>query len=90
MEKKLSWQEIEKQYDQEWGELVDYDWPETEAYPNSGVVRVHAKTRSEFHDLADKDPPFDSAYIFVGHPKLDEEVVITRGYRQFVIEPNNA
>jgi len=25
MEKKLTWKEIEKQYNQEWVELIDYD-----------------------------------------------------------------
>jgi hypothetical protein len=28
MAEKLSWEEIKKNYDQEWVELVDYDWPE--------------------------------------------------------------
>ena len=78
--KRLSWDEIKKQFDQEWVELVDYDWPETELYPQSGTVRVHAKTRSEFDDLADRDPPVDSAYIFVGQPENSSDVVLTRGY----------
>ena len=39
MEKKLTWEEIKKHYNQEWVELVDYDWPDTEPYPRDGVVR---------------------------------------------------
>ena len=86
MEKKLTWEEITKQYDQEWVELVDYDWPEQDSYPRSGAVRVHANTRSKFDDLADRDPPLDSAYIFVGKPKRNEEVVVTRGYSRIIFK----
>ena len=87
MEKKLSWEEIKERYDREWVELVDYDWPDEEPNPRAGVVRVHAKTRKEFDDLADIDPPFDSAYVFVGKPKRNEEVVVTRGYSRVVFGP---
>ena len=51
MEKKLTWQEIEKQYDREWVQLVDYDWPEDEPLPRSGVVVVHAKARRDFDTM---------------------------------------
>lgn len=90
MEKKLTWEEIKKQYDQEWVELIDYDWPDEEPDPRAGIVRVHAKTRSQFDDLADQDPPFDSAYVFVGQPKPTEEVVVTRGYSSIVVGPDHA
>jgi glutamine synthetase len=90
MAEKLSWEEIKQQYDQEWVELVDYDWPDTETYPRSGIVRVHANTRAKFDDLADIDPPFDSAYIFVGQTKKDEDVVVTRGYSRVIIGPDHA
>ncbi len=83
---KLTWKKIKKQYDQEWVELIDYDWPDTEAYPLSGIVRVHAKTRSEFDDLGDVDPPFDSAYVFVGQPKRNEDAVLTRGYIRIIVD----
>lgn len=83
-ESKLNWEEIKERYHQQWVELVDYDWPESEPRPLSGVVRVHAKSRTEFDDLADVDPPFDSAYIFVGRPSKSDDVVITRGYTKVV------
>lgn len=90
MGKKLTWEEIKSQYDHEWIELVDYDWPDEEPTPRAGVVRVHANTREEFDDLADIDPPFDSAYIFVGDPDTNDEVVVTRGYSQVIVGPENA
>jgi hypothetical protein len=90
MKKKLTWEKISKHYDQEWVELVDYDWPETDLYPHSGIVRVHAKTRAEFDDLADRDPPFDSAYIFVGEPMRNEDMVVTRGCSRVVVSPDHA
>ena len=86
----MTWEEIKKQYSDEWVELVDYDWPETESYPVAGVVRAHAKTRAKFDDLCDVDPPFDSAYVFVGQPKNNEEVVVTRGYSRIIPGPAHA
>ena len=90
MEKKLTWAEIKTLYDQEWVELVDYDWPDSEPHPLSGTVRVHARTRAQFDDLADTDPPFDSAYIFVGQPKQNDDLVVTRGYARIVIGSEHA
>ena len=66
MSQKLTWEEIKKQYDQEWVELIDYDWPDEDPDPTAGVVRIHAKTREEFDRLTDIDPPVDSAIVFVG------------------------
>lgn len=70
MTKKLSWEEIKKQYNQEWVELIDYDWSDEEAYPRAGIVRVHARSRKEFDDLAAVDAPTDSAYIYTGKRKI--------------------
>ena len=36
---KLSWKEIREKFDQEWVELIDYDWDMTEPDPSAGVVR---------------------------------------------------
>lgn len=66
-------------------ELVDYDWPEEEVDPRSGVVRVHAKTRKEFDELTSIDPPFDSAYVYVGRPHTRSDVLITRGFSRVVM-----
>ncbi|ETW97115.1 MAG: hypothetical protein ETSY1_23850 [Candidatus Entotheonella factor] len=51
MNQKLNWEEIKKRFDQEWVELIDYEWEETKPYPSGGVVRVHAKDRKEFDRL---------------------------------------
>ena len=75
MTKKLSWQEIEKLYYQEWVELVDYDWPEGTPYPRAGVVRVHDANRKNFHALVKAQPPAGSALVFVGTPELRENEV---------------
>ena len=34
------------------------------------MVRVHAKTRREFDDLVDVDPPDDSANVYVDRRKF--------------------
>jgi hypothetical protein len=49
IEKKLTWEQIEEQYDQEWVELIDYDWPEGMPYPQAGTVRVHASDCKTFY-----------------------------------------
>jgi len=51
MADKMTWDEIKKCFDQEWVELVDYDWPDEQTDPKAGVVRIHAKTREEFDQL---------------------------------------
>lgn len=63
---KLSWEEIQKRYPDEWVELIDCDWDETEPDPRSGVVRVHSKDRKEFHKLVLQDSPAESALVYVG------------------------
>jgi len=73
MTEKMTWEEIEKLYVQEWVELVDYEWSEQAIHPRSGIVRVHAKDRSEFDRLVAIDPPMESAVIFVGEPKLSPD-----------------
>ena len=83
MTKKLSWSEICAQYDQEWVELIDYDWPEEEAFPRSGTIRVHAAMRKEFDRLINEDPPADSALVFVGERKPEPGVVLSANSHQW-------
>ena len=83
MVRKLTRKEIQKQYDQEWVELVDYDWPDTEPFPRDGVVRVHAKSRREFDVLILEDPPIDSALVFVGERQAPPGVVLNANLHQW-------
>jgi hypothetical protein len=74
---KLSWDEIQKRYDQQWVELVDYEWSEGEANPCGGVVRVHAADRKTFYTLANRSPrPEHSAILFVGQAELPPATVL--------------
>jgi len=66
MTKKLTWEEIKKQYDGEWVELIDYDWDDTESDPQAGVVRFHSKDKKEFHKLILDRPDCESAIVYVG------------------------
>lgn len=78
MNKPLSWPEIEKLYNQEWVQLVDYDWPEGEPYPRSGRVRVHAESRKEFNRLITlKEGIQDAARVFVGKAMLPPHTIIS-------------
>ena len=88
MEKKLTWEEIEKQYDREWVQLVDFDWPEEEAYPRAGVVAAHARKRREFDALIAKTPQENSALLYVGKRELPPGVILNANLHQW--HPSNA
>lgn len=77
MEKKLTWEEILKLYDQEWVQLIDYDWPEGTPYPRDGVVCVHSRDRKEFYQIMKglEPKPDDSAIVYVGTPRRDSNVI---------------
>ena len=70
MAEKLTFDEIKALYDEEWVELVDYDWPEGTPWPQAGIVRVHHPNRSEFWKLSKATQPevTDSAIVFIGPP----------------------
>ena len=80
---KLTWDEICQRYDQQWVELVDYDWPETEPYPHAGIVRVHAASRRVFDDLILHDAPDHSAFVFVGERKTPPGVILSANLHQW-------
>ncbi|MCC6220948.1 MAG: hypothetical protein IT291_06885 [Deltaproteobacteria bacterium] len=84
MGKKLTWDEIIKQYYGEWVELVDYEWDETEPDPKAGVVRIHSKNRKEFEGLVRTAPPEDSALVFVGKIVVPEGMTISSNLNQFM------
>jgi len=63
---KLSWLEIQKKYNEEWVELIDFEWDETQSDPQSGVVRVHSKDKREFHKLILDRPDCEAAIVYVG------------------------
>ncbi len=70
MDKKLTFNEIKTRYNEEWVELIDYDWPDGMPWPKAGVVRVHHPNRKEFWKLAKETQPQveESAIVFVGPP----------------------
>ena len=86
MAKKLTWEEIEKQHDKEWVELIDYDWPDEEPLPRTGVVRVHAHARKEFDELILQDPPAEAAIIFVGERELPPNTIISANLHRWQFE----
>jgi hypothetical protein len=83
MEKKLTWDKIEKLYNRQWVQLIQYDWPEREALPRAGVVRVHAKTRQEFDRLIAREPQKNSALLFVGERKIPPGVLLSANLHQW-------
>lgn len=79
--KKLSWEEISKKYDQEWVLLDAFDWPEEAEYPTAGVVQIHCRDRNEFDGLmATRPSGFNSAIVFVGIPQTRSNSVTSRAY----------
>jgi hypothetical protein len=88
MAEKLTWEEIKQRYDQEWVELTEFDWPDTETHPLNGSVRVHARTRKEFDRLILENPPDMSALVYVGVPKRKPGVILSANLHQ--VSPVNA
>lgn len=71
MQKRLTWEAIEELYDQQWVELVEYEWEDGSPHPASGVVGVHAAEKEEF-DRALREcrssRSDDFAVVYVGRP----------------------
>lgn len=64
---RLTWDEIQQQFDQQWVELIEYDWPEGDYHPLSGIVRTHGADKRQFHQECRREPlPDDSAFLFIG------------------------
>jgi hypothetical protein len=80
---KLNWNQIEKDFNSKWIELVDYEWQDGKPFPDSGKVRVSASDRQEFYKLAKIDPPKDSAILFVGKPGVPENSFLCSSIMQF-------
>jgi len=66
MSERLTWEEIKQRYKNEWVELVDFEWDETELDPKSGVVHVHSKDRKEFDKLICHGRVKESAIVYTG------------------------
>lgn len=86
MKEKIPWTEIEALYDQQWVELIDFDWEETEPFPTAGRVRVHSRDRREFNQLIKRDMPIDSAILFVGRRHRQSGTFLSSNLRQ--VTPN--
>jgi hypothetical protein len=85
MGQRLSWEKIKELYDQQYVELVSYDWPEEEIHPRSGIVRAHSSDRAEFYRQVGKDSPIDSAIVFVGKVSLPKDVIFSPGLRRVAL-----
>jgi hypothetical protein len=83
MNKKLTWKEIELGFDKQWIQLTDYDWPEEEALPFSGVVVAHAKSRKEFDELITKNFHDYSALLYVGERDLPPNTFLSANMHQW-------
>ena len=77
MNERLTWAEIEKLYRHEHVELVDYDWPEDEINPRSGVVSAHAKTLKELAALTKDSSANDAAVLFIGTIKPPPDTILS-------------
>ncbi|MCC6220261.1 MAG: hypothetical protein IT291_03360 [Deltaproteobacteria bacterium] len=73
--KKLTWDEIRKEYDGQWVHLIDYDWEEGTPYPSAGVVHLHADTRKAFDQLMISNDPIPGARLYVGDIKETANVI---------------
>jgi len=83
MSKKLTWNEIEEAYPNQWVELVDFEWDEFEPDPLSGVVRRQAKGRKGLHEDFMKNPLDNSAIVYTGTMNIPEGAVFSANLHQY-------
>ena len=74
--KKLTWAEIESQYDGQWVLLDDFDWPDEAPDPYSGVVILHSPDRKEFDQKMLEMKAVNVARLFVGKPNIPHHEII--------------
>ena len=74
--KKLSWTEIKRDYDQEWVLLDEFDWPTGQPYPSSGAIICHSADKRTFDKMAIEDDTPHVARVFVGKPQIPQNTVI--------------
>ncbi len=84
MNKILDWTQIQEEFQHQWVQLVDYDWPEGEPHPKSGKVRINAPNRKEFNKLVLEAEPVDAARIYVGDHRTPYGTVMSANIARIV------
>lgn len=84
--KKLTWEEIRKEYDGQWVHLIDYDWTDGQPYPSGGVVRIHARDRRDFDDQMLSSEPISGARLFVGKVEGNEDLIMMGNFMRVTCE----
>lgn len=76
-DEKMQWEQISKEYNNQWVQLIEYVWLEGTPFPQAGVVAVHAAERKDFYQKVRNHQPkqTDSAILYVGVPPKDPGVV---------------
>lgn len=86
MDRPLSWKKIKQLYPGQWVELVDCSWEDCERYPSRGTVRVHARTRQQFHSLAAVSPVDNAAWVYVPEPNEKDSNICFSNFVEFCHE----
>ena len=85
MSNKKSWEEIKSAYPDEWVELVDFEWNDSEPYPRSGIVRVHHRDKKMLKTILNsKDRPTEAALLFTGENLLPQVGLFSANLHQFI------
>ena len=79
----LSWKQIEKKYDKQWVQLINFDWPEYESLPHSGEVVANAKKRKDFDKLICATKQKFSAILFIGDRELPPNIILSASMHQW-------
>ena len=84
----LTWQEIENSYQNQWVQLIDFNWPEGLSRPKSGRVRIHASSRKEFNSLVLAAEPVDAARVYVGSPQMKDSSILRSNLIRMIPQAN--
>lgn len=81
----LKWEEIQNFYQNQWVQLIDFDWPEDEPHPRCGKVRLSASSRKDFNKLVLNSEPVDAARLYVGSHQLPEGEILSSNIVKMVL-----
>jgi hypothetical protein len=66
--KLYSWSELNKKFQGEWVELVEFEWSDSAPFPKWARVRHHASTQRELRELISKSTAFEGAATLYINP----------------------
>ncbi len=59
--KRYTWADLNKKFQGEWVELIEFEWSESSAHPRWARVRHHANSQRELQEMIRRSTAFEGA-----------------------------